>query len=133
MIQADHVQRRFGACGALGFAFLGEHFFHRQVDVGKAGHPRQQAVVLKHHATLRPWPVDFSAVADQAAFAGVQQAGNQVEDGGLATTGVANQRDELTFGNAQIDIGQGLETALLGIEVFADLGQFNEFIHQNSP
>ncbi|MNR63627.1 hypothetical protein D3C85_1860020 [compost metagenome] len=46
---------------------------------------------------------------------------------------MADQRDKLTASDVQVDVAQGLEAAFPGIEVFADLGQLDEFCHLGSP
>ncbi|MCY1440141.1 hypothetical protein D9M71_564030 [compost metagenome] len=118
----------------LGLALLAlEHLLHGQLDVLVAGQPGQQAVVLEHHRALRARAVDFPAIADQPACAGVQQTGDQVEHGGLAAAGVADQGDELATGDAQVDVAEGLEASLARIEVFADAGQLDELVHGLSP
>ena len=114
---ADQGQGVGHALLQLLLAFLAaEHPLHRQVNVVVAAQPGQQRVVLEHHRPLGARACDFAAIADQPALRRRQQAGDQVEQGGLAATRVTDQGDELALGNAQVDVTEGMEATLFGVE-----------------
>ena len=73
-------------------------------------------MVLEHHGTLRAWAGNFAVGTDQIALRGLRQSGDQVEQGGLATARVANQRHEFAFGNIQVDVAQRLKNTFLCFE-----------------
>ena len=67
---------------ALAFAHAAtKDLVHRQRHVVKAGQPRQQGVVLKHHRAFRPRPGDFAVVAQQAALRRQGYPGYQIQQG----------------------------------------------------
>ena len=115
--QAHHGERRFGARLELRpILRRAEDALDRQVHVFMAGEPGQQRMVLKHHRALRAGAGDFPVGAQQGALRWRGQAGHQVEQGGLAATGMADQGDELAFGDSEVDIFQCAEGALFGFE-----------------
>ena len=82
---------------ALRFGEVGHHLIHRQGDVLAHREPGQQRVVLEHHHLVRPGPLDGFALQQHGAIAGEIQPGDHVQQGALAATGVADQRDEFTL------------------------------------
>ncbi|MDT4879435.1 hypothetical protein FQZ97_1151110 [compost metagenome] len=81
-------------------------------------------MVLEHHGALGAGFVDLTAVEDDPAGGGLVQAGDDVQNGGFAAAGVADQGDELALVDAQVDVLQRAVKALVGGEVDADAGQF---------
>jgi len=126
----DQLQRRFGARLELWLALFGtKHALDGQVHVLVAGQPGQQRVVLEHHAALGAGAGDFLVVADQAALGGQQQAGDQVEQRGLAAARVPDQGNELALVDLQVDVPQGVEAALFGVEHHLGLADVDEGGH----
>jgi hypothetical protein len=83
---------------ALAFAHgAAEDLIHRQRHVVKAGQPRQQGVVLKHHRAFRARPGDFAVVAQQPAFRRQGDPGDQVQQRRFTAAGVADQADGFPF------------------------------------
>ncbi|KAG1393634.1 hypothetical protein G6F59_014324 [Rhizopus arrhizus] len=89
----------------------------RQLDVLLRGQHRHQVVELEHEADVVAAPgrqlaaahlVDALAFDADLAAAGVVQAADQVEQGGLARTGGAHQRDEVAARDVQGDAVQHL-------------------------
>jgi hypothetical protein len=114
---ADEVQRGSRAGAQLRLAFVGaKDAFHRQVDVLGAGQPRQQRVVLEDHAAFRAGRGNLAAVAQQHPAGRLEQACDQVQQGALAAARMADQRDELTPGHAEVDVAQRVETTFPGLE-----------------
>src|SRR2546427_3175525 len=66
-------------------------------------------------------------------MAGLQQPGNEVQERRLAAARVADQRDELALGDAQVDVAQRMEAALLGGEHHLGLLHLNEVLHRGTP
>jgi hypothetical protein len=62
-------------------------------------------VVLEHHAAFRPRTLDFPFRQQQDALGRLGQAGDQIQQGGFAATGMADQRDELALFDIQVDVG----------------------------
>ena len=119
--QTDHRQHRIGARLELGFAFGGgKHALDRQIDVFKAGQPRQQRVVLKHHGALRAGASDFAVGAQQYTLRGQGQPGDQVEQRRFAAARVADQGDKLALGDLEVDILQRAERAFFRLEGLFD-------------
>src|SRR6185436_8053057 len=83
---------------------LTENALHGKIDVPEAGEPRQQRVVLEHHCTVRTWTSDLAPAGDQCAAGRFQQTSHKVEERGLAATGMADDRNELTFTNIQTHV-----------------------------
>ncbi len=81
-------------------------------------------MVLKDHRALRSGFVDFLSVQHHATFGRLVQAGDNVQHGGLATAGVADQRDKLAFFNFQIDLLQGAKRSFGCREFDADIAEF---------
>ena len=75
---------------------------HREGDVAHHGEPRHERVTLEHHATVERRPGDFAPVHDDRAGRGRVQAGEDVQDRGLAAAGMADDADELAFLHAEV-------------------------------
>ncbi len=132
--QADKIERGAGALGQLGALFRrAENPLHRQVHVLEAGQPGQQRVVLEHHGAVRAGPGDFALGAQQHAAGRAGQAGDQVQQGGLAAAGMADQGDELALLHRQVDVAQRDEGALAGGESLAHAFDAYEFLHGATP
>ncbi|MNT16934.1 hypothetical protein D3C72_1520610 [compost metagenome] len=113
--QADQGQRDLGIALALRRAEVGQQ--QRQFHVLLRGQHRHQVVELEHEADVMAAPrrqlaaahlVDALAFDADLAARGVVQAADQVEQGGLAGTGRAHQRDEVAAGDIQVDAVQHL-------------------------
>ncbi len=71
---------------------------------------RVERVILEHHGDVpvfRVKVVDDLVVDGNGAVGDLDQSGDQVERGGLATTGRTDQRDKLTVLNCQVHIVDG--------------------------
>ena len=73
-------------------------------DVLEGGEPRQQRVALENDGLLERGPGDFLAVHNHASLGGLVEAGEDVEDGGFSTTGMAEAADKLTLLEAEVDV-----------------------------
>ncbi|KAG1081628.1 hypothetical protein G6F40_015417 [Rhizopus arrhizus] len=113
--QADQGQRDLRIALALRGVEVGQQ--QRQLDVLLRGQHRHQVVELEHEADVVAAPgrqlaaahlVDALAFDADLAAAGVVQAADQVEQGGLARTGGAHQRDEVAARDVQVDAVQHL-------------------------
>jgi len=114
---AHQLQRIQRALLELCFAlFAAEHPLHRQMDVLVAGQPGQQRVVLEDHRALGPRTGDFFVVADQASSRRAQQPCDQVQQGRFAAARVTDQGHKLALFDAQVDVAQGMEAPLFGVE-----------------
>jgi len=108
--EAHQLEGRVRARLQLGLR-LAEHALHRQVDVAEAGEPRQQRVVLEHHAAVRPRAVDVLVGEQDGARASLQESRHQVEQRALAAAGVADEADELALLHGEVDAGQDVRIA----------------------
>src|SRR5207302_884662 len=63
-------------------------------DVGSHGLPREQRILLEHHATIGPRACDLCPVNPHPTGGGPDIAGDGVEQRRLAATGGAKQADE---------------------------------------
>ncbi len=66
-------------------------------------------MVLEHHGAIRPRFVDLGAVQHHAAAARPQQARDDIQHRRFAAAGVADQGNEFTLGNHQVDVVQRRE------------------------
>ena len=73
-------------------------------------------MVLKHHRTLWPRRIHLMAIQHTATLGGLKQASHNVQDGGLATAGVANQGNKLALLYLQINVVQGHKRSLRRIK-----------------
>ena len=107
---------------ALGLALrAAEHLVHRDGDVAVDGQPRQQRVVLEHDGTVGARVVDHLAFEEDLAAGRLQQAAQDVEQGRLAASRMADQRDELALLDAQVHVAQHFRRHLAAAEAHADL------------
>ena len=77
---------------------------HGKCQVAFDREPGQQRVALEHHAAIQAGAVDFALVHEYAATGGFFQAGHHVQDGALATAGVADHADELALADAEVHV-----------------------------
>jgi hypothetical protein len=70
-------------------------------------------MLLEHHATVGTGADDGFSVQQDFAGGRRQEAGDAVEQGGLATAGGAQRDDEVTVVHGEVDGGQRLQRAAL--------------------
>ena len=75
----------------------------RQGDVLLNGEPGQQRVILEDHHLVGPGPLHGLAIDEHGTAGGQIEAGDHVQQCALAASRVADQRDELTFADLEID------------------------------
>ncbi|MOA07159.1 hypothetical protein D3C78_1268420 [compost metagenome] len=125
-VQLHHVQQLVDLLGdlLLGRALaLGLHA-QAEGNVVEHGHVAEQGVVLEHEADVAVAHVvlgDVLAVEHDAAHVRGFQAGDDPQQGGLAAAGRAEQRHQLAAVDIQVDLVERLE----GVEVLADVADFN--------
>ena len=90
--EVEHAARVLGHLGARPGAVARAH---GEGDVAERGEPRQQRVRLEDHGAVERRAGDLAPVHDDGAGIGRFQPGEDVEDGGLAAAGVADEHDEL--------------------------------------
>ena len=61
-------------------------------------------MALEDHGAVEAGPVDLAVVDDDGAFARAVEAGQHVQDRGLAAAGMADQADELALVDAEPDV-----------------------------
>ena len=107
---------------ALGLGLRGaEHLVDGDRDVAVDGQPRQQRVVLEHDGAVGPGFVDDLAFEEDLAICRFQQAAQDVEQGRLAASRMADQRHELALIDAQVHVAQHFRRHLAAAEAHADL------------
>jgi hypothetical protein len=72
--------------------------------VAQGGGPREEGEVLEHEGALRPRPVDRLAVDQDVAAGGRDQAGDDLEQRGLAAAAGAEEGGQLAAREADIDV-----------------------------
>jgi hypothetical protein len=85
-----------------------------KADIAADGEPREQAVILKHHAAIGAGPGDPAAVHQHLAIARRLEPGDHPQQGGLAATRGADQADELAAADLEVDRAQRLDFAAGG-------------------
>ena len=73
-------------------------------------------MVLEHNRALGARTCDFAVCANQVTLGRCGQTRDEIEQGGLAATRVANQSDELSFGYVQVDVAQCGKVAFGGFK-----------------
>src|SRR5262249_47920042 len=86
--------------------------------VGVDGLPGEQAEVLKHHGHLAGRPRHATAVHEDLALARRNEAIETAQEGGLATAGRADQRDDLALADGKVEVPENFKRA----EAFACSG-----------
>ncbi len=105
-----------------------KHLFHGQLHVLVGGEPGQQGMVLEHHRAVRSRLVHFPAVEDHPTTCCLVQAGDDVQDRGLAATRMTDEGDEFALGDLQADVLQRPERAVVRREVNGDPRDFQMFV-----
>ncbi|MNC49752.1 hypothetical protein D3C75_989510 [compost metagenome] len=121
-VEVDQGQHFAGLGFTLGAWHAGQ--FQAEGDVAQHVLPGQQRIVLEHHAALGAGALDGHAVQGDAPAAGGDEAGDQVEQRGLAAAGRPQGHQQLAWPQAQVDVGQyrGFGTGVL----CADALQFGQ-------
>jgi hypothetical protein len=89
-------------------------------DVVDHRQPGQQTMLLKDHGV--GWPAVFTpAVEQELAGARRHQAGDQLEQGGLAAAAGADDADELAGAGLKSDVGQRRHVAFATAVALADV------------
>src|SRR5665647_345912 len=112
--EADEIDVFLAVQAHLGAAPAGPAGFHREGDVSYYRQPGHERMPLEYHAPIQAGPGDFAAVHDHDARARLIQAGEHVEDGGLAAAGMADDADELAAVDVKAYVfehGEGLAVA----------------------
>ena len=106
--EADFLEQRVGPVAEFGLV-LGavlrakrRHDLQRHHDVVAHRQPRQHGRVLERHADPHRLGADLAAGDVDIAGRRLEQTGHQLEDGGLAAAGRADQRDEVALLQPQI-------------------------------
>ena len=84
-------------------------------------------MVLKHHGPVGPRAANLTVGAKQRALGRQRQARQQIQQGGLAATRVADQGHDFTLGHGEVDVVQGNEGALGGFERLLNALDFDVF------
>ena len=96
--------------------FLAAGDLDREQDVRQHRAPGQQGGSLEHERDVPAGPLDGLARHLDPAVRRRQQSRDQPEQGGLATPGPADQRDELVLLDVQVDPVEGLNLATAALE-----------------
>ncbi len=82
--------------------------------------PRKEQILLHHVADAPAQAVHFLSAVEQGALIGIDEAGNDVEDGGFAAAAWANDADEIPFVNVEGQAIENLGLSLFSREAFAN-------------
>ena len=115
--QTSHPSLAFGA---------GEpHDLQSMPDIPPHGAPRQDGELLKDDAALASRAAHRLAVALDRAFARPNEAGNRLEQRGLAAAARAHEGDELAGANSEVDSVGCLYGSIGGIKEMPEPGHDN--------
>ena len=92
-------------------------------DVAQHVGPRQQREILEHERALGAGAVDRLAFDQDLAGIARDQAGDDLEQRGLAAAARTEQGRELALGERQVDVAQRLDAVVVGL---ADVLDFDE-------
>ncbi len=87
-------------------------------------HPRHQRIILEHHTAIRPRSVDRLAIDQHFTCIGLLQTRDQRDQRGLAAAGETDDRDELAFVDAQVDVVEHDAALRAGAVGFGDAFKF---------
>ncbi|MDT4823688.1 hypothetical protein FQZ97_569240 [compost metagenome] len=99
--QGEHFA---GTSLSLGAGHAGQ--FQTEGDIAEHVLPGQQGVVLEHHAALGAGAADENAVEADAPGAGADEAGDEVEQRGLAAAGRAQGHQQFAGAEVEGNVGQ---------------------------
>jgi hypothetical protein len=116
--QAEIVHGPVMALGARLAA--GKHLVNREPHVLIGGEPRQQRVVLEHDAAVRPRLVHFAILEQDHSRGRRKQPGDDVEQGRLAATGMADDGNELAAIELQRNLVEHFGRLRAALEALAD-------------
>ena len=119
---------------ALGLGHLAH--LQRKADVFRHAHGRVQRVALKHHRNiaLRRRHAHHIATTDPyLAFGGFIKSGNDVEQSGLAAARGADQNQELTGGDIDVDALEHLHHLVALAKSLADARDVQRSCHGVHP
>jgi hypothetical protein len=77
-----------------------------ELDVGLGGAPGEQGVLLEDDPPVEPGAGDGGAVDDDLPCRRARQAGDQVQECGLAAAAGAHEREELARAHVEVHAGQ---------------------------
>ena len=95
--QPYHADEMVGAGDFVGFGQLGRDGLHRQHDIAAHGEPGHQAVALEHQPTFGGGAGDGVVAVGEGASVRAFQPGDQVDQGGFAGAGEAEDGDEFAL------------------------------------
>ena len=104
--QADEVEHLVGVVLDLGAGPVLVAAADGEGDVALGGEPGEQGVGLEDDGAVERRAGDLVAVHDDDAGVRRLEAGEDVEDGGLAAAGVADEGDELAALDAEPDVAE---------------------------
>ena len=93
--------------------------FDPQRHVLARGQPRQQVGRLENDAAIRSGSCDLASVKHDASLGDIGQPGGHRQHGGLAASGVSDQRDEFATCNVEAEpVDHGQRTARSRIRLY---------------
>src|SRR5262249_12951138 len=94
--------------------------FEAEQNVVQHGAPRKEQILLHHVADTAAQAVHFLSAVDQGSLGRIDEAGNDVEDRGLAAAAWADDANEVSFVNVECQAIKNLGLSLLPGEAFAN-------------
>jgi hypothetical protein len=114
----------------LGFGLgRSEHLGDGDVYILVDRQPGKQAVVLEHHGALRSRRIDLPVFEQDGARRHRRETGDQVEKRGLAAAGMADDRNELTLVDGQVDVAQHVRACAAAVEMLGDMVELEIGLH----
>src|SRR4051812_41853715 len=107
--EADEAQQLLDAGGDAVLRY--PRLLQRIGDVARDVAPGKERVVLEEHRPIGAWAADAIAAEEQLARVGLVEAGEEVQQGGLAAAARTAQAEELTGLDVESDSGEREEAA----------------------
>gem|GEM_PF-6761995 len=100
--------------------FVEGTLFEAEGDVLQDGPPREQAVLLKHHPAVGAGALGGFTVEPDGALGRGFETGDNPEQRRLPRAGGTDDTDELTLGDGEIHVAQGLDHPGFGAKPLVD-------------
>src|SRR5262249_7447606 len=89
-------------------------------DVVLDRQPRKQRRLLEHHAAIRPRSLDGLAIDENPPGGRRFEAGDEVQERGLAAAAGADQRDDLLLLDGESDVEERRDKGVAGRKALGD-------------
>src|ERR1700758_3676709 len=117
------------ARGALALRAVEPAHLQTKLDILAYRLPGEQRILLEHHAARGAGAVHALAVDRDDACGGLEEAGNGIEQGGLATAGGADDGDELARLHMDVGLGDRRDRTIDGLVAQCEIPDLDMALH----